>query len=160
MDDVSLDEETPEAYQDIGNPIPTQITTRAITFGDEYSYKTGLNVEFEFDESVADAVIVKVILDKVFQRELLAIPFTSLSESRLRLPLTIPFTLPSSPDLLRKAFDLQRYGTFRELQFLITTEADKLALRSIRVTGFMDTMKLQTLPGPPSPDIPAGTPPL
>jgi hypothetical protein len=47
---------------------------------------------------------------------------------------------------MRKAFDLQRYGTWRELQFKISTTQDKLALRSIRVTGFMDTIRLQTIP--------------
>ena len=61
--------------------------------------------------------------------------------------------LPASPGLLRKAFDLQRYGTWRELQFLINTNSDtsvptggKLAIRSIRITFFMDTMRLQTIP--------------
>ena len=53
---------------------------------------------------------------------------------------------------MRKAFDLQRYGTWRELQFQINTigpDYGKLAIRSIRITFFMDTMKLQTVPTPP-----------
>ena len=49
--------------------------------------------------------------------------FSTLSELPLRLPVVIPFTLPDSPTLLRKAFDLQRYGTWRELQFQTTTTA-------------------------------------
>jgi hypothetical protein len=51
--------------------------------------------------------------------------------------------------MLRKVFDLQRYGTWRELQFSINTTAPnygKLAIRSIRMTFFMDTMRLQTIP--------------
>jgi hypothetical protein len=146
LDDQSLDEETEESYQDFGVDLRTQIVTRAITFGDHYSFKTGLNVEFEFDESVAGEVLVKVILDKVPHPDPIAVAFSSLSQSRLRLPLTLPFHLPPSPDLLRKAFDLQRYGTWRELQFQITTTAGKLAIRSIRVTGFMDTIMLQSIP--------------
>ena len=148
LDDLSSDEETETTYQDRGGPILTQVRTRAITFGDFYSYKTGLNVEFEFDESVADEVFVQVILDGVIQRNLIELTFSSLSSPQLRIPFTIPATLPASPGLLRKAFDLQRYGTFRELQFQITTNADKLALRSIRVTGFIDTLRLQTLTVP------------
>jgi hypothetical protein len=146
LDDQSLDDETPQSYQEFGNDFQTQILTRAITFGDYYSFKSGLSVEFEFDESVADNVTIQVILDKVPHQTLLADPFQSISEPRLRLPFTIPVTLPASPGLLRKSFDLQRYGTWRELQFFITTTAGKLAIRSIRVTGFMDTIRLQTIP--------------
>jgi hypothetical protein len=160
LDDQSLDEETSSSYVDswgtVDHPIATTITTRAITFGDYYNFKTGLSVEFEFDESNAELVTVQVILDGVVQnvippdpfpvRGLIADPFTTLTETRLRLPFTLPVVLPSTPGLIRKAFDLQRYGTWRELQFKISTTQDKLALRSIRVTGFMDTIRLQTIP--------------
>jgi hypothetical protein len=170
MDDLSLEEETESTYQELvnnagdGQPITTTILTRAFTGGDMYSFKTGLNVEFEFDESVAERVLIKVILDKVTVRDpttgsdLIAEPFDTLSERRLRLGVpadtTLPFRLPASPSLLRKAFDLQRYGTWRELQFQITTNNDpdngvlggKLAIRSIRITYFSDTMRLHTIP--------------
>jgi hypothetical protein len=164
MDDLSLDEETDTTYNElvprpplvgVGFPIVTSILTRAITGGDMYSYKTGLNVEFEFDESVADEVFIKVILDKVTKHDpatgsdTIAVPFSSLSEPRLRLPFTLPARLPESPGMLRKAFDLQRYGTWRELQFFITTLSGKLALRSIRLTFFMDTIRIQTIPTDP-----------
>jgi hypothetical protein len=163
MDDVSLGEEISTTYNDyegssVSIPIMTQIVTRAITLGDFYSYKTGLNVELEFDESEAEAVVVKVILDKVPSTQLLEIAFSSLSQNKIRLPVRIPFVLNMSPDLLRKAFDLQRYGSWRELQFQITTNFGKLAIRSIRITGFMDTIRLQTFRVlEPSPIV---TPPL
>jgi hypothetical protein len=171
LDDQSLDEETVESYQEFGNNIPTTIVTRAITFGDYYSFKTGLSVEFEFDESVAANLLVKVILDGVEQTRIgpIAIPFQTLSEPRLRLPFRLPIVppelplrLPASPGLLRKAFDLQRYGTWRELQFSISSAADKLAIRSIRVTGFVDTIRLQTIPTTGIPgfaDVPGVPPP-
>jgi hypothetical protein len=166
QDDISLDQETDTSYDDLvpqsgrGVPMTTQIVTRAFTGGDLYSYKTGLNVEFEFDESVAQQVIIKVIIDMVTVRDpitgsdTIAPPFSSLSEPRLRLPFTLgPSTsgntfpkLSNSPGLLRRAFDLQRYGTWRELQFSITTLSDKLAIRSIRITYFMDTLRLQSIP--------------
>jgi hypothetical protein len=146
LDDQSLMEETDETYQDNDVDIPTQILTRAITFGDPFSYKTGLNVEFEFDESVASLLSVQVILDQLPQVPLIAAPFTTLSQPRIILPVTIPFTLPTSPGLRRWSFDLQRYGTWRELQFRLSTSNGKLSLRSIRVTGFLDTLRLQTIP--------------
>ena len=93
-----------------------------------------------------------MFLDGIPQDELIAVPFDTLTEARLILGrigpdgTTLPFTLPESPGLLRKAFDLQRYGTWRELAFQISSAADKLAVRSIRVTAFMDTIRLQTIP--------------
>lgn len=155
LDDQSLDEETSASYVDtyggVEHPFITSIWTRAITFGDYYNFKTGLSVEFEFDESNAEQVTVYVVLDGVVQnfpplRGLLAPPFSTLTETRLRLPFTLPVVLPNSPGLKRLAFDLQRYGTWRELQFRITSPAGKLAIRSIRVCGFMDTLRLQTIP--------------
>ena len=121
MDDISLDEETDTSYVDLvpvapfvgtGQPVATEILTRAFTGGDFYSYKTGINVEFEFEESVCSEVMIKVYLDRVLatdpttNSDLIAPPFSTLSEPRRRLPIPLPFTLPASPPLLRKAFDL------------------------------------------------------
>jgi hypothetical protein len=171
MDDLSLEEETESTYQELvnnagdGYDIHTTILTRAFTGGDMYAFKTGLNVEFEFDESVAAAVEIKVVLDKVVARDpttgsdLIAEPFDTLSEPRIRLPTPpLPFTLPASPSLLRKAFDLQRYGTWRELQFQIYSASGKLALRSIRLTYFSDTMRLQTIPNTGVLELPVDLP--
>ena len=87
-----------------------------------------------------------MVLDGVEHPVPLSEPFDTLSEPRLFLPQTLPFTLPLGPKLCQKAFDLQRYGTWRELQFVIDSPADKLSLRSIRVAGFMDTTQIQTVP--------------
>ena len=146
LDDIALQDELTSTYQDAGVDIPTYILTRAITFGDPFNFKTGLSVELEFDESVAPQCNVVVIVDGVPSPVQLAPAFTTLSAPRLTLPFVIPVTLPASPGLLRKAFDLQRYGSWRELQFAISTAAGKLSIRSIRVTGFMDTIRLQTNP--------------
>jgi hypothetical protein len=167
LDDQSLEEETVATYQEFGTPLLTQILTRAFTGGDMYSFKTGLNVEFEFDESTAAGVQVKVILDKVPTPDpttgsvFIAEPFDTLSERRLRLgteDTRLPFRLPASPSLLRKSFDLQRYGTWRELQFQIVSTSDKLAIRSIRLTFFMDTMRLQTIPNTGVLELPVDLP--
>ena len=92
-------------------------------------------------------MLIKVILDGVPHGTPLApVRSVHLSEPRLHLPIpSIPFTLPGSPGILKVSFDLQRYGTWRELEFLITTGSKKLSIRSIRVTGFSDTLTLQTM---------------
>jgi hypothetical protein len=145
-DDVALSDEVAATYQDAGNALITIIITRAITFGDPFNFKTGLNAEFEFDESVATVNILAVKDGAVQPEAISGSPFSTLSTPRLKLPQVLPFTLPVLPGLLRKSFDLQRYGTWREFQFFIVALADKLSLRSIRVTGFMDTISLQTTP--------------
>jgi hypothetical protein len=147
LDDLSLEDETPTTYKDQDAVIATSILTRAITFGDPFSYKTGLSAEFEFDESIAASVLIQVILDKVPQGTPVAPPISTLSAPQLRLPVVVPFTLSGTPSLLRVSCDLQRYGTWRELQFLISSQQDKLSIRSIRVTGFMDSIRLQTVQG-------------
>ncbi len=146
FDDVGLNDEVAATYQDAGSDIVTEITTRAITFGDPFNFKTGFNVEFEFDESVA-VVNILVVLDGEFQpRPLGGQTFSTLSSPRLRLPQVLPFTLTDAPGLVRKSFDLQQYGTWRELIFFIVAFKDKISIRSVRVTGFMDTLRLQTIP--------------
>ena len=79
----------------------TQISTRAITFGDYYSYKTGLNVEFEFDESVAERCDRESDSGQgACTRELIAHSFFHFKRTAVRLPLLFPFTLPGSPGRL------------------------------------------------------------
>ena len=164
MDDISLDEETDTSYVDLvpvapfvgtGQPVGTEILTRAFTGGDFYSYKTGINVEFEFEESVCAEVMIKVYLDRVLatdpttNSDLIAPPFSTLSEPRRRLPIPLPFTLPASPPLLRKAFDLAALRDMAGIAVFITTTSGKLSIRSIRLTFFMDTIRLQTIPTQP-----------
>src|SRR5438105_15919313 len=71
LDDVSTTSETDSTYQDNGVDYPTSIFTRALTGGDPFNPKTGLNAEFEFSESVAD-ISIQTFLDGTIQPGLLA----------------------------------------------------------------------------------------
>ena len=143
LDDQTPDEETPASYQDNGLDIPTRILTRAFTLADPFCPKTGMNVEFEFQDSDA-TVNIQAILDKLPNSDIVADPFPTTSAPGLHLPVVIPFVLPIAASMLRVAFDLERYGQWCDLQFSISSESGKLQMRSIRLTGLIDSLVLQT----------------
>jgi hypothetical protein len=145
LDDVLVANEADIDYTEIGTgeAIPTSIRTRAYTLDDPFCPKTGMNVEFEFQDSVAD-VNIQAILDMVASSDIVAPTFSTTSAAVIRLPIVIPFDLPVAQSLLRASFDLERYGQWRELQFQIDSAEKKLQMRSIRITAFIDSLVLQT----------------
>jgi hypothetical protein len=153
IDDVLVANEVDADYTDngtvgiggigSGTVIPTSIRTRAYTLDDPFCPKTGMNVEFEFQDSAAD-VNIQAILDMVPSSNVVATAFSTMSAAVITLPITIPFILPVAPSLKRASFDLERYGQWRELQFQIDSSSKKLQMRSIRITGFIDSLVLQT----------------
>lgn len=145
LDDVPEDQEEITTFQDNSVDYPTTIFTRALTGGDPFSPKTGLQCELEFSDSVAD-VDVAVFIDAMQQAQPLSPTFSSASVQPLILPFILPAVLPAQLPLLRKSFDLQRYGQYREMQMMVSASAGKLSMRSIRTTSFMDSIVLQTLP--------------
>lgn len=139
LDWVHPDSEVDETFQDADVPVITSLKTRAFTYREPVSPKTGMSCELEFDGSMA-TVDVQAILDDAGALELAS--FLTLSAS-LFLPLVLPFTLPRA-GIVRRSFDLQRYGQFRELQFQINASSGKLVLRTISASAFIDTIALQT----------------
>jgi len=142
LDDVPDNQETASTFQDNGVDIATGILSRGYTAGDLFNPKTGLNAEFEFDGSSA-VVSIQAILDLVPQSQLVGdAPFSSASGVALILPQVLPFTL-SSNILLQKSFDLMKFGQWREIQFFISATAQKLSMRTNKLTCFQDTIVLQ-----------------
>jgi hypothetical protein len=139
LDYVQTSAEVDATFQDAGIDIPVTIKTRAMTFGEPFNPKTGLNAEFEFNASTAQ-VLVNVVRDDAGNEAFQS--FATLTES-LNLPVVLPFILPRA-GISRQAFDLQRYSPFRELQFVITTTRQKMVLRSIYASAFIDTFQLQS----------------
>lgn len=135
---VTSSNETSEAFQDNDVDIPVTIKTRALNFGEFLLRKEGFNCEFEFNQSTAMATI-NVAIDGAANQVLDA--FTTESASVL-LPQVLPFVL-STAGVKRSSRDLQRYGLFRELQFVLTTTAQKLVLRSISASAFFNPMEIQ-----------------
>ena len=135
LDYVAEVSETGSTFQDNAVDIPCTLKTRAITFEDPLANKQGFNCEFEFNKSLA-AVAIEVIRDdgspETFQT------FSTVT-GVVTLPVTIPFVLPTL-GIKRRAFVLQGFQPFRELQFRLKTTGGKLVLRSINATAFFNTM--------------------
>ncbi len=127
-------------YLDNDVAYPTQILTRAYTWGDLFAPKTGFQCEFEFTESAA-FVNIQAILDRQNRGDVDS--FITKSDPLLHVPWTIPITLATDP-LLRVARDIQRFGQFREFQFFLATPSGKLSIRSIKATAFMDSLLVQS----------------
>jgi hypothetical protein len=150
LGDTGVPENDPDAYKDAGVDIPTAIKTRAYTLGDFFNWKTGLNCELEFRNTLA-TVNVTVLLDQATEAGLVGSAIDTTTNPPLYLPFVLgPFTsvLPG-PSFRRKQLDLQHFGQWRELQLYIRSESNKLVLRSVKVTGFIDTMQIQTLEDTP-----------
>jgi len=142
LEDTGADETLDSTYQDAGADIPTGIWTRAYTWGDLYIWKTGLSVEFEFNDSIAQATVV-ANLDQVPVTGNIAIINTNTTPA-LTIPFVIPATLPTAT-FMRVEKDLQALGQFRELQLYISSTRQKLSMRSIKLTAFYDSLQIQTL---------------
>ena len=138
LDWVAVENETSDTFRDAGREIATSLLTRSFAFNDPVSPKTGFYTEFEFNGSRSD-VTLQVTLDDSGPVVLDAF---STASAHLDLPLSLPFVLPKA-GIVRRAMDLQRYGQFRELQFLLGSVSGKLALRSIMASAFVDTIEVQ-----------------
>ena len=145
LDYVPAPAETPEAFTDAGGqPIATELRTRAMTFGQPYCPKTGLSYEAEFNGSQATVTVQAILDDSAASAT--GDGFPTGGAARV-LPLTLPLELPRG-GIVRRALDLQRFGPFRELQFDVASAGGKLALRSISASAFVDTLEIQSLMPP------------
>ena len=123
-------------YTDNGADYATAITTRGYAFGDVASPKTGYNYELEFFGSSAE-VTASVNLDQSSDQTNTT---TRTSNGALLIPFLLPQLLPAN-GTYRVARDLCQYGPFRSVQFLISSTADKMALRSVAASGFWDSIE-------------------
>lgn len=139
LDYVQVTDETDDTYTDFAVPIPTTIITRAMTANEPISPKTGLNVEFEFNRSIAEADL-KVILDSASPQTLATVQ--TKKPGAPVLSVTLPFLLGSA-GIVRPALDLMAYGPWLELQLKIMTTEQKLSLRRITISAFTETLTLQ-----------------
>jgi len=126
-------------FQDDGVSIPSSLTTRSLQFNDSYCAKKGLNFEMEFYKSQANASVF-IVTDQGGSQLAWSGVTTG---SAVSLPVNLPFTL--IPILTyKKALDLLNYDAFREVQFQISAVSDKISLRSIIASGFIDTLQLES----------------
>src|SRR5215471_17276342 len=130
LGDTGAATNVPSNFRDQSTEIETAILTRSYTFQDLFNVKTGLQCAIEIhDNSYLPYIVdVSIIIDQ--------------SVSTGSAPLVGSFD-PSV--YIRKELDLQRFGQWREAQLYIYTPAHKLGLRLVKITGFIDTIQLQTL---------------
>ena len=126
-------------FEDDTVAVPVNLTSRAFTFQELQSPKTGLNVELEFNKSIAQ-VDVSAILDHGAP---ILLDSVMSGTGTLTLPTTSPFTLPVL-GISRKPLDLMSLGPFREIQIQLEGEG-KMQLRAISLNAFVDTLVLQVV---------------
>jgi hypothetical protein len=149
QDYVSVIDETNAVYQDGVVGIPITILSRAVTFRDVVSPKTGVDVELEFDQSPIGAIATITAIGG--SGTTLVLGTIDTSTGVVTPTGQPPYTLTGA--VLRPAFDLMVFGQFRELQIKVTTDPNglpigvphysKLILRSIVFSGFIETLRLQ-----------------
>ena len=144
LDYVALADEVTATFQDRGSvDIPTTVLSRAFTFNDLFAPKTGYRIELEFAKSLAKTVTVSYLLDGAAA----PVPFsegtidTSLG-SGIVLPFLLPATLTPVGNVKRQ-FGLQSLNQFREVQCQVDSTKDKVSLRTVSLSGYVDSYMSQ-----------------
>lgn len=119
LDYVNVADEAGSTFQDNGTDIACRVLTRAMTFSEPLSPKTGLSCEVEYTTAGSN-LTAQLVKDGTNAGS--------------------PVTLSSSQT--RKAFDVQSIGQFRELQLDINSTAGKQKLRSVIASAFIDPLAL------------------
>lgn len=139
LDYIPPQNETETSFNDNGAFVPTQITTRAMIFGDAICEKNTLSIQAEFyaSQSVAD---MAVQLD-----ESDAYPIRSdilTAAGVLLLPFNLPATLPEN-GVKRRSFGAQQLAPCRSIQVRVRSQQGKLSLRAVLAEAFLNTIRLE-----------------
>jgi len=132
--------ETGTDFQDEGVDIPTTFGLRSHNFQEPKNDKKGLVIELEFDESRATGVTVTAYRDEASSGTLLATISSGLN-SGITFPITFPLVFPPQ-GIKREPIALDDLDPFRELAIEVAAPAGKLALRSARLSAFLETMPI------------------
>lgn len=130
-----------QTYKDLGTTdIPTSVRSRGMTFQEFVSPKKPFNAAFEFHDSLANAVNISVRFDEKDSTAIVSA--LDSSQNGIALPQTLPFTL-TGPQVKRKAYGLLHLPPFREMQIVVESASNKLALRNITASAFVNTMEIE-----------------
>lgn len=122
-------------YEDAGAAIETAFTSGAYDWGDQVATKETWHAEARFVESRANARI-----DLILDGEAVTGWDFATTVAQNALPVNLPFNLATRvPRRWRKGLGKRK---FRELQFRISSAAEKLSLESISVSAFADPYRL------------------
>lgn len=132
--------DTTDSYLEGGQQFNATLRTRGITFNDPISPKSGFYLEIEYVLSTA-AFTINAILDGSGDISTLLAAVTGINDN-VTLPADLPFSFPSTTGWVRKRIPLHQLGSFRDLQIEIICTSGSLNIRSITLSGFMDTIEL------------------
>jgi hypothetical protein len=125
-----------------GNDVTSTIRTRAMTFSDPVSPKSGFYGEFELVTASVSARIT-ALRDGRLRTSVKSLSY----ELPLpRLPATLPFHL-AAESWRHERFPIHHLAPFRELQYEIASPSGKLVLRDVNTSAFMDTVETIATPG-------------
>jgi hypothetical protein len=127
------------SYQDDSTDIATTITSRNFNFGSKVNLKTGNNVDFLFPSSRADASAYASLNDAGDQA--IETNFATQDVTN-QLPVNFSFDL-AVPGNKPRAFDTQQFGQFRDIKYKLTSTADRLAVRRIFSTAWLDALEYE-----------------
>ena len=92
--------------------------------------------------ALSTTVELKPIFDSVTEGTRLNTSNIDTKISKVSLPLTLPFTLPVERPIIN-SYNMMMRGPCREVQFKVSSTSNKMHLRAIRGSAFVNTMVLE-----------------
>lgn len=123
--------------------IPTVWVSKAYMFEEPINAKLGSHIEVEFFDSVGQAAIEVSLDGRAWQTVTEASWNGVTASSGGALGQNLPFNLAGSGSL-RKAFDLQEFGEFREIQVRVRALNDFVQVREVYLAAYMNTLRLES----------------
>lgn len=136
---VTLPNEALTDYEDDGADVPTTFFLRSHNFKEPKNDKKGLAIEMEFDASRAEDVTVTAFRDEATTGQLLTTISSGLGG--VSFPISFPLAFPAQ-GINRVPQTLGDVEPFRELAIEVAAPRGKLALRSVRLTAFLQTLPI------------------
>lgn len=138
LDYIPLNGENTASFQDAGINIATIFTSKAYTFNCLLNAKLGYQLEVEFFQSTANAVI-QVQIDG--QTPITVVNgYNTTTGVGFAIPFTLPLTIAAS-GIRRSAANLLSVGPFREIQVVVSSTSGKLAIKTIQLNAFLRNTK-------------------
>lgn len=131
----------PDLTEDDSSDLSSFAYLKAYNFNEPVSPKALLNIELEFQDSVA-TVDLNLRLDGS-TNDVLELDDAATGNALLTFPWTFPVTFVE-PGLYRKAISLLHHRRVRQVQPRLSATADRLSVRSVILSGFVETMLLET----------------
>jgi hypothetical protein len=138
-------------FLDQGVPYESYVVTRAYNFGEPYADKFGYQAQFSVDNTflnnqafsisfLPNLIPMSSCLTEEDGDSLLTELGDCLSLRDISI-LSNDIIIPPDTGLFRKSINLQSFGRFSEVQFLVSAESGRLSLHSVKSSAFADTIR-------------------